>query len=185
VRFDVRVGAVYSGALAEGAVLLLEDAGTDNLQVVDVQPTVGPAADAAILLGFSEQVEGQLRLGVAQQNLSGSGPAGSWGSGGVTSVTMAAGLVAHVWPRVQLRGAMGKLLYSSRSQVFAGGSSTGLLLTGGMGYELPWELSFGLRLDGDVQWHSFGSTALRQSGAADGSVFEISLKIAALFGGER
>jgi hypothetical protein len=184
VLFDVRLGALYSSPFAEGQTLHPDDAGTDGREPVDIHPGIGPAADAAILLGFSPRVDGELRLGLSWNDLTGSGASGTWDGGGVTTVSVLAGLGAELWPGVTLRGGLGKLFHSSGAAVLEGGSNTGLLFSGGVGYRPSLDLSFGLRLDADVQYYEFGSPALRESGAADASVYRISLMLAAMFGGD-
>ena len=184
-RFEFRLGAVYSGILSEGEVLPLEAQGTDSREAVEIQPGIAPVGDAAFVFAFSPTVDGELRLGVSSGGLTGRGPSGTWDAGSVTAVTALAGLGVHLWPRVVVRGALGKLFYSSDAAVMDGGTSTGLLLVGGIGYEVPVDLPFGLRLDGDVQWHSFGSPALREAGAADASAYRVSVMAAATFGGGR
>ena len=184
-HFELRLGAVYSGILADGEVLPLAAQGTDSRETVEVQPGVAPGGDAAFAFAFSPMVDGEVRLGVSSGGLTGRGPSGTWHAGSVTAITAVAGLGVHLWPRFVLRGALGKLFHSSDAAVMDGGTSTGLLLVGGIGYELPVDLSFGLRLDGDLQWHSFGSPALREAGAADASAYRISIMAAATFGGTR
>jgi hypothetical protein len=184
ILFDVRLGALYASPFAEGQTLHPDDVGTDGRESVDIQPGIGPAADAAILLGFSPRVDGELRLGLSWNGLTGSGTSGTWNGGGITTVSVLAGLGAKLWPGVVLRGALGKLFHSSGAAVLDGGSNTGLLFSGGVGYRPALDLSFGLRLDADVQYYEFGSSALRESGAADASVYRVSLMLAAIFGGD-
>jgi len=184
-HFEFRLGAIYSGILADGEVLPLDAQGTDSREGVEIQPGVAPIGDAAFVFAFSPTVDGELRLGVSSGGLTGRGPSGTWDAGSVTAITAVAGLGAHLSPRFVVRGALGKLSYSSDASVMDGGANTGLLLVGGIGYELPVDLSFGLRLDGDFQWHSFGSPALREAGAADASAYRVSVMAAATFGGSR
>jgi hypothetical protein len=184
-HFEARLGAVYSGILAEGEVLPLDAQGTDSREAVENQPGIAVGGDAAFAFAFSPVVDGELRLGISSGGLTGRGPAGTWDAGSVTAVTAVAGLAAHLWPRFVVRGSLGKLFHSSDAAIMDGGTSTGLLLVGGIGYELPVDLSFGLRLDVDFQWHSFGSSALREAGAADASAYRVSLMAAATFGGSR
>jgi hypothetical protein len=184
-QFDVRVGAVYSSPLATGEVQAIEDVGTANRGSVELQPRIGPMVDAALQFVITPYMDGELRLGVSNSGLESTGPAGSWDAGDATTISAAVGLDANLVPSFVFRAGLGTLIYSSGAALFEGGSSTGLMLTGGLGYWLPVNAPFGLRLDGDIQWSGFGSTALRASGAADGAVYRILLGLAATFGGAR
>ncbi len=157
--------------------------GTEARGSVDIKPGIGPAADAAILLAISLTVDGELRLGLSWNDLNGSGAFGDWDGGGITTVSVLAALGAKLWPGVVVRGGLGKLFHSSGATVLEG-ENTGLLFNAGVGYRPTLDLSFGLRLDADVQFYEFGSAALRESGAADGSVYRVSLMLAAIFGGD-
>lgn len=183
-RMDLRLGAVYAAPLAKGDVLLLPDQGTDNLQTVEIRPGIGPALDAGIRYGIAPTVDGEVRLGVSRSGLESEGPGGSWDGGDATAVSLTAGILWSLLPQVLVRGSLGKLFYSSSAPVFEGGAATGFLLAGGLGYLLPLELPVGLRIDGEVQWHSFGSPTLREAGAPDGDAYRVLLGLAVTLGGE-
>lgn len=184
-RFEARVGAVYTSTLANASVQALEAQGTSSTDPVELRAQVGPSLDGAFLYAFSDRVDGGLRIGVSWSGLQSTGPADTWDAGSATAVSIAAGLDVSLAPSLMARGGLGTLLYSSQAQAFGGGASTGLMLTGGVGYWIPARLPVGLRVDADIQYSGFGSPSLREAGAADGASYRVLLGMAASFGAAR
>lgn len=182
LRVDVRVGAVYAGPVAHGEALAPEDVGTNRRGRVEIRPGIGPWLEGGLLYGVTRAVDGEVRVGVSRSSLESTGPGSSWDAGHVTGVSVAGHLAVRLHPRFRVRGGLGKLFYASDAVLFEDGSSTGLLLSGGVGVGIPATLPFDLRADADVQWHQFGSPVLREAGAPDGSTYRLTVGLAATIG---
>lgn len=180
IRLEARAGVALSSPLAEADVV---HDGRLLLGGATLQPGALPYLGASVLHPVAEDLALELSAAFARGGLSGEGPEGSWDAGELS--VMHGVLAVRYRPRVRWlygRAGAGLIVYrGSELAILREGSDTGILLAGALGVRPP--LGFPVRLELEVQGHSFGSVAFRREGGVDGNVVRLLIGIVAGRGG--
>ncbi|MBI4538778.1 MAG: hypothetical protein HY704_04620 [Gemmatimonadetes bacterium] len=182
LRVEARAGVALSTVLAQADVV---HEGRLEAGSATLRPGPSPFLGAALLHPVDEQLSLEFVAALSRGGLDGNGPGGRWHAGEVTVVHGTLGL--RYRPRVRWlygRAGAGLIAYhGSELAILREGSHTGLLLMGGAGVKPPVDLP--LRIELELQGHSFGSVAFRREGGVDGSVARLLVGVTVGPGGER
>lgn len=181
VGVEVRAGAVLSTPLAEADVVYEGQLVPGG---VTLRPGVAPFLGVGLVHGVDERLALEVVAAFSRGRLDGDGPAGGWAADEVSVIHAAAGL-RYGWRVPWLYGRAGAGLIAYRGSdlaILRRGADTGILLVAAVGVRPARAVP--VRLEVEVQGHSFGSVGLRREGGVDGRVARVLVGVVAGRGGE-